>query len=155
MGWIDALWKFLSYRAGNGPEIQRESALAYDQCLSLNFDWIYHRKNPGEKFYFIEKRRFQRYRDGQHIFCYPMSSLPIKGKVLDASLGGLRLKANEMLQRDTDIGVVLYIKGVTTQFLVRILWEAGDEGDYEYGVEFVKQRNNSRDVLQYISHLKG
>jgi hypothetical protein len=155
MGLLEALWKFLNNRADDVDENHRDAKLSYDQSLSMNFDWIYHRKNPGEKFYFIEKRRFQRFRDGQHIFCYPMTSFPIKGKVLDASLGGLRLKANEMLQRDTDIGVVLYFKGVATQFLVRVLWEAGEEGDYEYGVEFVKQRNNSREVLQYISHLKG
>ncbi len=155
MGWVEALKNVFQKREEPVAEAREQTKKPYDECLSMNYGWVYNRKNPAERFYYSEKRRFSRYNDGQEIFCYPMTSFPIKARVMDASLGGLRLMSQEMLRLDTDMGIVLYIKGSTAQFLVKVLWESKKQDSFEYGVEFVKQQNNNQEVLQYISFLKG
>lgn len=153
MGFVEALRNVFQNREER--TIQNQKGPSFDKCLSMNYDWIFNRKNSGERFYFTEKRRFQRYQDGQDVFCYPMTSFPIRARILDASIGGLKIKVNDILKINTDIGVVLYSRGKSNHFLVKVLWESEKDGAYEYGVEFVKQKNDNREVLQYISCLKG
>jgi len=109
-------------------------------------------KNIG---YFSEKRRFRRYRDGQKAICYTHMSHPIEIKVLDASLGGLRLKTDSMIRVESDIGILLNFKGESAHFMVKVLWEARDNGAYQYGVNFARfdQEKNTQ-VMQYLAGLK-
>ncbi|MDQ7824599.1 MAG: PilZ domain-containing protein [Candidatus Eremiobacteraeota bacterium] len=106
--------------------------------------------------YFAEKRRFSRYAHCQEIFCYPMTSLPMRAMVLDASLGGLRLKTAENIEVNSNVGITLEIKGHMAQFLVKVLWESKSSDSYQYGVCFEKtEHNNNRELVNYIALLKG
>jgi hypothetical protein len=140
--------------SGNG--IERLQIRRAGDGLDLSMKWLAERKTPENgRQYYSEKRRFNRYNDGQEVLCYPMTSFPVQAQVLDASLGGLRIKAKEMMELNTDVGVVLQFKGESAHFIVKVLWQAKREGDYEYGLEFSRaDQGKNRQVLQYIANLK-
>jgi hypothetical protein len=134
--------------------VEKVNTRRNEEALNLNMRWAVDRRESGRQYY-SEKRRFHRYNDGQEVFCYPMTALPIKAQVLDASLGGMRIKANEMIRVNTDVGVVLHIKGQSAHFLVQVLWEEKREDSYEYGVRFARmEHDNNQQVIRYISDLK-
>jgi hypothetical protein len=136
--------------------IERINTRRNGEKLDLSMKWaVDRREKENDRRYYSEKRRFNRYDDGREIICFPMTALPIKAQVLDASLGGMRLKADEMIRVNTDVGVVLDIKGQSAHFLVQVLWEEKREDSYEYGVRFARmEHDNNQQVVQYIAQLK-
>ncbi len=105
--------------------------------------------------YYSEKRRFQRLKDKREIFCYPLSSLPIKAELMDASLGGLRIKARNMIHINSSMGVAFFIKGELSSFLVKVLWESRNDEEFEYGLEFSKNEGKSNKyVSSYLNFLR-
>jgi hypothetical protein len=156
MRWVNVIGKMMMTKESKAPEGKPVSVRTNRSGFNIRMDWLVNQRDSDKRSYYSEKRMFQRYADGREAVCYPMTSLPIKAMVLDASLGGLRIKSQGMLRISTDVGVVLNIKGKTAHFLVKILWEAERNGDFEYGLEFVKDRaNNNRHVVEYIAQLKS
>jgi hypothetical protein len=101
-----------------------------------------------------QKRRFQRYNDGQKALCYS-SHRSFISQVVDAGLGGMRLKTDSVLTEDSPISLVIHFKGEMAHFFVKILWQADLQGSYEYGVQFSKMdRYKNSPLLRYIAHLK-
>lgn len=139
--------------------LERRSAkrknVKLNDMLSINVHWVVNRANE-KKNYYAEKRRFPRYGDGQPAFCYPLTSMPVKAEVIDAGLGGLRIRSEGMIRINTEMGIVLFFNGRTTHLLVKVLWENDKGGKFEYGLEYAKLMNNSnRDVVDYIANLKS
>jgi hypothetical protein len=156
MRWVNVIGKMIMAKDEKAPEGKPVSLRTHKNGLNIKMDWLVNQKSSERRSYYAEKRMFQRYADGREAVCYPMTSLPIKARVLDASLGGLRIKSKEMLGIYTDIGLVLNIRGRTAHFLVKVLWQAEGDSDFEYGLEFVKDRaNNNRHVIEYIAQLKS
>lgn len=101
-----------------------------------------------------DRRKFRRFGDNQEIECYPMTEVPIKARIIDASLGGLRLKTRSMLRINTNLGLVLCIRGKAANFVVKVLWESKNEGNFEYGVKFSETYlYNNKQLIEYISTL--
>lgn len=101
-----------------------------------------------------EQREFERYADGQVTSCYPIKSNPLKAQIVNASLGGLKLRTREMVRLNTDVGLVVFFRGKRANFVVKVLWEARKSYGYEYGVEFSRSYlMDNKAVIEYISSL--
>lgn len=125
-----------------------------DVKTDSSLKWNTSRINRNGISFAIDNRKFERFNDGQEILCYPMTDLPVRANVLDASLGGLRLRTREMVKINTNIGLVLCVRGRTTSFVVKVLWESKKQENYEYGVEFSREHmKDNKKVIEYISTL--
>jgi hypothetical protein len=131
-----------------------------DNChgkLELRGGWLVEgRPQRSNSWYTDEKRSFRRYRDGQRVPCYSASSEFLNAQVIDASLGGLRIKTDALLAIDSCLSVVLKFGEEIGLFFVRILWQGKRQDSYEYGVQFSKM-DQKRDspLRRYIAHLKS
>lgn len=110
-------------------------------------------KAPGSP---RDKRLHPRYSDGQETICYPISALPFKVKIMDASLGGLKIQSRSPVALQSEIGIVLSSRGRSSQILVKVLRESRHEDCYEYGVEYIKAGyNNIENYMDYVTRLAG
>lgn len=101
------------------------------------------------------RRKSARYRDGRAIFCVPKSGLPFNAQVIDSSIGGLRIRTQQVLETETVIGVIPNSRGSSGQFLAKVMWQAQRKGINEYGVEFSQSGvNDMKKINQFISPLK-
>jgi|GEM_PF-1531134 hypothetical protein len=156
MGLMNALRRIFRKKP---QEVKRpEPSVRFDDLTGLTARYLLYNSIPATqqtRNYYSEKRRFGRLKDRRDIYCYPLSSLPVKAELMDASLGGLRIKAKEMIQINTNMGVAFYLKGELSSFLVKVLWESKSNEEYEYGLEFSKNEGKcNKYVVSYLNHLK-
>jgi hypothetical protein len=136
-------------------------------CTSTGIDKLCEKRSGQGSFFSVnnapsskntsgsDRRKSARYRDGRSIYCIPRQGLPFNAQVLDASVGGLRIRTTELLQPNTVIGVIPNSRGASDQYHVRVMWEAKRNGINQYGLEF--RRANADDmnkITRYISPLK-
>jgi len=156
MGLVNTLKKIFRKKPVK-PEYTKPS-IKFDDLAGLSARYLLYNSIPDAsqmRNYYSEKRRFNRLRDRREIYCYPLSSLPIKAELMDASLGGLRIKARNMIQINTSMGVAFYIKGELSSFLVKVLWESKSDEEFEYGLEFSKSEGMcNKFVANYLNYLK-
>jgi hypothetical protein len=125
--------------------------------LELQGGWLVERRPEKSKsWYTNEKRQARRYRDGQSTFCYPVNSHSFNAQIIDASLGGLRIKTDAVLAKNSHVSLILKFGDEIGQFFVKILWQLIGQGSCEYGVLFSKmdQKKNSP-LRRYIAHLQS
>ncbi len=128
-----------------------------DGKLEIRGGWLVERRpHKRDSWYSREKRQSQRFLDGQRVCCYPVTSQPFEAQVIDASLSGLRIKADASLEIGSHTSLVLKFGKEIGQFYVKILWQGIRQGSYEYGVSFstMDQKNNSP-LRRYIAHLQA
>jgi len=112
-------------------------------------------KNSRKQTSVHDRRKNTRYIDGRAIFCVPKAGFPFNAQVLDSSIGGLRIRTQQILETETVIGVIPNSRGASGQFLAKVMWQAKRNGINEYGVEFSQSDvNNMKKIGQFISPLK-
>lgn len=139
------------------PKFTKPS-IKFDDLTGMSARYLLYNSIPDvrhTRHYYSEKRRFNRLKDEREIYCYPLSSLPLKAELMDASLGGLRIKVRNMIKINTSMGVAFYIKGELSSFLVKVLWESKNDEEFEYGLEFSKSEGTcNKFVANYLNYLK-
>ena len=98
-----------------------------------------------------EKRKHPRLSMCELTYLYPINRPPFQGKILDISLGGVRLETREKIEIGTHMGFVLYNRGVIVKILVTTRWESKEASDYIYGAEFESFDPREKEyIMQYI-----
>lgn len=136
---------------GSAQTLERHTGW-WAENVNLNINWIFKKEQkPASR----NKRKHDRYRVEKEVLFVSGNGLPHNAVIMDASMGGLRIKTREMVRLNTDVGVLLCINGRTAQFLVKIVWEANHNGTFEYGSEFVQSKVNDMSLVsRYVSRLK-
>jgi len=125
--------------------------------LEIQGGWLVERgpERPGQ-FYVKEKRKSRRFRDGQRVACHPAASHSFSALVIDAGLGGLRLRTETVLSRGTTISLVVKFGREITQFHVKVLRTTEKDDTFEYGTAFSgMDMKCSRPLHRYIRHLQS
>ena len=103
-----------------------------DGKIDLQGRWLVERRPLRSKsWYTSEKRHSRRYCDCQKVFCHPVGSHSFNAQVIDASLGGLRIKTDALLTIDSWLSLVLKIGEEIGLFFVKILWQGKRQDSYD------------------------